>query len=364
MAANEVAEPIVEIATAKHWRSASGQIVRLAADTGNGAALESNTNPMRIPTVGIPTVRPVAVQPGDTVAIVATSSPIPHADLDRLVEYFNERGYEVKVAPAVGAATGYLAGSTEQPAGDLMAAFDDPAVRLIVLASGGTGAARLLGMLDYELIRANPKIFTGMSDPSIVGNAIYQRSDVVTLHGPSGYDFFQPDVNAATETAFWQIVSSSVAGQEVKGEQWRVIRGLGTQPTGHVVGGHLGTIRALIGTPWMPEMRGAILILEEVFVPWVRIDQALAHLRLTGIFEQLSALVVGSPVDCDKGDAPDENWDEMILRCVGGTCPVVTNVEFGHTANKMPFVIGGRVMLDLGGAAPTLRYLDSLVAAS
>ncbi len=314
--------------------------------------------------MGTSTVWPVAVQLGDAVAIVSTSSPVARADLDRLVEYFNDRGYKVKVAPGADAATGYLAGSAEQRAADLMAAFADPAVRLIVPATGGIGAAQLLNMLDYEFIRANPKVFTGISDPSILGNAIFQCSGVVTLHGPSGYDFFQPDVNAATETAFWQIVSSTVAGQEVNGEQWRVIRGVGTQPTGHVVGGHLRTIRTLIGTPWMPETRGAVLPLEEVFAPWVRIEQALTHLRLAGVFEQIAALIVGVPVDCEQGDAPDQDWDEMILRCVGGTCPVVTNVEFGHTPAKLPFVIGGRVTLDLWGATPTLRYLDSLVAAS
>ncbi len=308
-----------------------------------------------------PLVRPAAVRPGDTVAIVSTSSPVSQDQLDRLSRYFHGRGYTVQVAPGADAATGYLAGPREQRAADLMAAFTDPAVRLIVPATGGKGAAHLLDLLDYEVIRANPKIFTGISDPSIVGNAIYHRAGLVALNGPSGYDFFQPEVDADTETAFWRIVSGSVTGHEVKGDGWRVLRGAGQETTGHVVGGHLGTIRALIGTPWMPDVRGAVLLLEEVFVPWVAVDQALTHLRLAGVFDQIAALVVGVPIDCPRDDAPDEDWDQMILRCVGGACTVITNVEFGHTARKIPFVIGGRVTLDLQAATPALRYLDDLV---
>jgi muramoyltetrapeptide carboxypeptidase len=308
-----------------------------------------------------PLVRPAALRPGDTVAIVSTSSPVGHDELDRLSRYFSERGYRVQIAPGAGAATGYIAGPREQRAADLMAAFADPAVRLIVPATGGKGAAHLLDLLDYEVIRANPKIFTGISDPSIVGNAIYHRARLVTLYGPSGYDFFQPEVNADTETAFWQIVSGPVTGHEVKGDDWRVLRGTGREITGHVVGGHLGTIRALVGTSWMPDVRGAVLLLEEVFVPWVVVDQALTHLRLAGVFDQIAALVVGVPIDCPQDDAPDEDWDQMILRCVGGRCPVITNVELGHTARKIPFAIGGRVTLDLQAATPVLRYLDDLV---
>ncbi len=308
-----------------------------------------------------PLVRPATVRPGDTVAIVSTSSPVSHDELDRLSRYFHERGYTVQVAPGAGAATGYIAGKREQRAADLMAAFTDPAVRLIVPATGGKGAAHLLDLLDYGIIRANPKIFTGISDPSIVGNAIYHRAGLVALHGPSGYDFFQSEVDADTETAFWQIVSGSVTGREVKGDDWRVLRGAGQEITGHVAGGHLGTIRTLIGTPWMPDVRGAVLLLEEVFVPWVAVDQALTHLRLAGVFDQIAALVVGVPIDCPRDDAPDEDWEQMILRCVGGTCPIITNVEFGHTVRKIPFVIGGRVTLDLQAAMPAIRYLDDLV---
>lgn len=311
----------------------------------------------------IPTIRPPRVKPGDTVAIVSTSSPIKATDLKRLVDYFESRGYPVKVMPDVLASTGYIAGTAAQRAANLMAAFTDSRVGLIVPANGGKGAAHLLPLLDYNIIASNPKVFTGMSDPSIICNALFHRAGLMNLHGPSGYDFFQTPVNAETEAAFWQIVSGSITTHLVKGDRWRVVRGKRTVVSGKVIGGHLGTIRTLIGTPYMPDVAGAVLFLEEVFVPWVVIDQALTHLRLAGVFENIRALVIGVPIDCKKDDAPDESWEDMIIRCVGGDFPVITNVEFGHTARKIPLPIGGTVEFDLASACPVLRYRDDMVVA-
>ncbi|MGC4773447.1 S66 peptidase family protein [Micromonospora sp. DT44] len=309
------------------------------------------------------TIRPPAAPPGSTVAVVATSSPVCNDDLDRLVGYLRGRGYVVHAYPSCRAATGYLAGPVEQRAADLNAAFTDPDVRLIVPATGGKGAAQLLPLLDYDAIAANPTILTGMSDPSILLNAIHARTGLLTLHGPSGYDFFQRPVHDETAAAFFDAVTSGLTGREVPGKDWRIVRGAGATVRGPVVGGHLGTIRALVGTDYLPDLDGAILILEEVFVGWVDIEAALTHLRLAGVFDRIAALVVGVPVDTSQGDAPDETWDDLIVRCVGGTFPVITNVEFGHTPRKIPLPIGGAIELHLDDNSPVLRYRDDLIEA-
>lgn len=308
-------------------------------------------------------IRPPAAPPGSTVAVVATSSPVNRDELDRLVGYFQGRGYAVRTYPSCAATGGYLAGPAEQRAADLNAAFADPDVRLIVPATGGRGAAQLLPLLDYRAIVANPTILTGMSDPSILLNAIHTRTGLLTLHGPSGYDFFQRPVHEETATAFFEAVTGVLAGREVASEDWRLVRGAGTTVAGPVFGGHLGTIRALVGTHFLPDLDGAVFIIEEIFVSWADIDAALTHLRLAGVFDRIAALVVGVPVNTVRGDAPDRSWDEMILRCVGGDFPVVSNVEFGHTPRQIPLPIGGVVELRLAADRPVLRYGDDLVEA-
>jgi muramoyltetrapeptide carboxypeptidase len=309
-----------------------------------------------------PVIKPPAVAPGSGVAIVSTSSPVAADEMDRLVAYFEGRGHPVTVAPHARAATGYLAGPARERAADLVAAFTDPDVALIVPATGGKGAAHLVDLLDYDAIAANPTVFTALSDPSIIANAITARTGLATLHGPTGYDFFARDpVDTATEQAFWRIVSGPVKDAEVHGTDWRVPRGAGAVFSGPIAGGHLGTVRALVGTPWMPDLTGALLILEEVFVPWVQIDAALTHLRLAGVFDRIAGLLVAVPVDSAREDAPDESFDELVLRCVGGSFPVATGAAFGHTVTKFPLPLGLAAQIDLTGAHPVLRYLEDLV---
>lgn len=305
---------------------------------------------------------------GDTVAIVATSSAVTPDEVARLTSYFEGRGHSVRVDDGATKATGFVAGNARRRATALTDAFTDPDVRLVVPATGGKGAAHLLDLLDYDVLGQNPTVLTGMSDPSILLNAIHARTGLRTLHGPSGYDFFQTPVHPGTEDAFWQIVGGPVTGRSIDAptgpDAWRVIRGTGQQVTGPVLGGHLGTIRALIGTPWMPDLTGAVLLLEEAFTPWSAIDQGVTHLRLAGVLDDLAALLVGVPIDCDGTGAPDDTWDDIFRRVVPGSFPIVTNVPFGHTADKIPMVVGGRIHLDTAALVTTLRYLDDLVAAA
>jgi muramoyltetrapeptide carboxypeptidase len=306
---------------------------------------------------------PRPVGPGDGVAIVSTSSPVKPDDLARLVSYFEAHGHPVTVMPHARAATGYVAGPAADRAADLMQAFADPEVRLVMPAEGGEGAANLLELLDFDLIAESGKVFVGLSDTSILANAIARRAGLAALHGPTGHSFSRPEVEPYTEGWFWQIVSGPIAGREVAGDTWRVAQGAGRVVSGPVVGGHLRTIRTMVGTSWMPDLRGAVFVVEEVDLTWAQIDSALTHLRLAGVFDEISALLVGAPRDCIRGDSPDASWDELILRASGVTCPVVTGAELGHTARKFGLGVGCRVELDLAGALPLLRYGEDFVSA-
>jgi muramoyltetrapeptide carboxypeptidase len=304
---------------------------------------------------------PLPLRPGEGVAIVSTSSPVKPDDLARLVAYFEGRGHPVRVMPHTAAATGYIAGPAAQRAADLNAAFADPEVRLVMPAEGGEGAANLLELLDFDLIAASGKIFVGLSDTASLANAIASRGRLATLHGPTGHSFSRPEVEPFTEEWFWRIVSGPVAGCEVSAEGWRVAQGAGGRVSGPVVGGHLRTLRTLVGTRWMPELRGAIFVVEEVDVSWAQIDSALTHLRLAGVFDEVAALLVGAPRDCVRGDSPDAGWEELILRASGVSCPVVTGVELGHTARKIGLGLGCRIELELTDERALLRYTEDLV---
>lgn len=307
-------------------------------------------------------IRPPRVVAGSTVGVVSTSAPVTQQDLDQVVSYFESCGYSVKLGAHVLADLGYVAGSREVRVADLEDMFRDPEVTLVVPANGGKGSAGLLDALDFDLVRRNPKVFTGISDPSAICNGVAARAGLVTLHGPSGVDFARRPVNAETMDAFWAMIGGPVAGSQVAGPNWAHHRlGDGQAVRGPAIGGHLGTIQALIGTPWMPPVAGAVLFVEEVAVPWMRIDAMLTHLRLAGILDAISALVFGTPVECEREQAVDSSLDELILRCVPPGLPVITGIDFGHTSRKVPFAVGAEIELRVDGNGVTLTYVDDLV---
>jgi muramoyltetrapeptide carboxypeptidase len=307
-------------------------------------------------------VKPRALRPGDCIGIVSTSSPVSPGELDRLTAYLGGQGYSVKVADGVLDRDGWLAGSAERRAAGVLSMFGDPEVSLVMPVSGGTGAGHLVDLLDPDLIRAHPKMFTTFSDPSVLSNSILATAGLPSVHGVSGFQFFGwADVDEPTETAFWRMVSGPITGLEVTGANWRVHRAAGPAVSGPVVGGNLWAISALAGSRWMPSTSGAILLLEAADATFEVVDRMLTQLRLAGVFEDIAALVIGEPADWAREDAPDASTDELVLRCVHGRFPVITGVGFGHQQSKITFPIGCRVEFGLRGQHPVLRYLEDLV---
>ncbi|MPZ70459.1 MAG: hypothetical protein GEU71_13175 [Actinobacteria bacterium] len=132
-------------------------------------------------------VLPSAPEPGSTIAIVSPSAPLvaafPHR-VERGTAYLEGLGYEVRIMPNAGLSTGWTAGSGQERAADINAAFDDPDVSVVMAAIGGTHSAQLLPYLDFELIAANPKVFQGFSDNTMLHWAFLARARLQTFHGP------------------------------------------------------------------------------------------------------------------------------------------------------------------------------------
>ncbi len=233
---------------------------------------------------------------------------------------------------------------------------------MVLPASGGTGAGHLVDLLDYDLIRANPKLLATFSDPSVLGNSVLAAAGLPSVHGISGFQFFGwDDADEPTEAAFWRMVCGPITGQEVTGAAWRCYRAGGTPVSGPAVGGNLLAMSALAGSRWMPPTAGAILLLEAVEADFEVVDRQLTQLRLAGAFEDIAALVIGAPTDWPTAGAPDASTDDLVLRCVRGRFPVITGVEFGHQQHKIMFPLGCRVEFALDGEHPVLRYLEDLV---
>ena len=308
-------------------------------------------------------IKPPALRAGDTIGIVSTSSPVSPDQLGRLAGYLRGRGYQVKLAEGVTDRLGYFAGTPGRRAAGVMAMFADPEVAMVLPATGGTGSHQLIDRLDYDVIRDHPKLFAGFSNPSGLNNAMLAAAGLASLHGVTGFQFFQAEIEPGTERAFWAMVSGPVAGTEIGGHGWRVYPrdSPGGTVSGPVVGGNLGACYPLVGTRWMPSTAGAILVLEASSATYEMVELTLTQLRLAGLLDGIAALVIGAPADWAPEGAPDRNADELILRSAGGGFPVVTNVPCGHQPRRIQFPVGCRIALNLDPGIPVLRYQEDLV---
>lgn len=197
----------------------------------------------------------------------------------------------------------------------------------------------------------------------MLNNAVLAAVGLASVHGVSGFDFMQPEVDAVTESAFWAMVSGPITGREVAGIDWRVHRSPGTVVSGPVIGGNLYAFGALAGTRWMPEVKGAVMLIEAMDATFDRVDTILTHLCLAGAFDGIAALVLDAPASWTPENAADLDMEALVQRCVGGGFPIVSNVGYGHQADRIQFPIGCRIELDLTTDSPVLRYLEDLVCA-
>src|SRR5512146_3218741 len=133
-------------------------------------------------------IKPPRLKPGDTIGIVSPSwggaGTFPHR-VELGIRHLEESGYRVRLGEHALNHSGYVSDTPENRAADLMAFFADPQVRAIVAAIGGDHACHLLPLLDFDLIRRNPKVLVGFSDITVLNVAIWQATGLVTFNGPA-----------------------------------------------------------------------------------------------------------------------------------------------------------------------------------
>lgn len=301
-------------------------------------------------------VKPERLRPGDTVGIVAPSSPPPNPDaIDRSLEALQRLGFKPLLAHNARRRNGFLAGSDRQRAHDLMRMFRNRDVKAIFCVRGGYGISRLLPLLDYELIRANPKILVGYSDITALHCALLKKSRLVSFHGPMlNGDLIKPDLPDFTLTSLLRTLCKAEAPGSVRNHyeepSIRILRS-GTA-SGRLVGGNLSLLCTMVGTPWQPTFKGRILFLEDLEEAPYRIDRMLTHLLNTGLLQQVAGVAVGINRNCVDPKAKKCNEfrqtvdDVLRERLRPLKVPVVTGLPFGHVRLNATLPVGVRAMLD------------------
>ncbi|MFZ7125296.1 MAG: S66 peptidase family protein [Desulfobacterales bacterium] len=283
------------------------------------------------------TLIPAPLKPGDLIGIAAPASPFERAAFDRGVDAIRRKGYPVRIPEGVFRDSGFLAGTDRQRADILNSLFADPQVKAILCARGGYGSLRVLPHLDYDSVRSRPKHVAGFSDITFLLNALYSECGLAGLLSPLVTTL---DGEESSDALF-----SALAGNGpecIRAESGAVISP--GKAAGVVLGGNLTCLCHMIGTPWQPDLRRRILILEDIGEMPYRLDRMLTQMRLAGCLEGLAGVALGGFDDTGVIAGPLMEVFQDAFADLG--IPVVTGFPVGHGRRNLTVPIGRKAVLD------------------
>lgn len=297
-------------------------------------------------------LKPPPLRPGDTIAVIAPAGPVNSAEIQPGMDLLTASGFEVVPGDHLYDHQDYLAGHDADRLADLHAMLRNQRVRAVICARGGYGIHRLLDRIDFRFFRKHPKILVGYSDITALLLSIHKKTGLVTFHGPMVKDLFK---NGHRNLQALLDLISRGRTPSVDLAKAKVLKP--GRAEGKLVGGNLSLITHLVGTRFMPDLKGAILFVEDKGEAPYRIDRMLTHLRLSGRLKGVSALLVGQFDDC--GDPAQ--IDELFVDALGGqNIPIVSGLPFGHGEVNMALPIGLPATLDTGKL--TLSLTEPAVA--
>jgi muramoyltetrapeptide carboxypeptidase len=276
-------------------------------------------------------------------------------------EAMEAMGLKVKVGSNFKNRFGHLAGTDEERAADFNAMFADPEVKAIICLRGGSGAARILPLIDYEQVKANPKPLLGYSDITALHCALYSQTGLISFHGPNGSGSWNSFHANQFQQLFFDQKLLSFKNEVTKGDDL-VAKGNRIQTLtkgtveGKILGGNLTVLTALSGSIYYPDFQDAILFIEDVGEDPYRIDRMMSTLKLNGTLGKIKGFVFGQCSDCKPGSGygaftVDQIMDQYIIPL---NIPAYIGAMIGHISKQFIIPVGARVRLNADQGSITL----------
>lgn len=320
-------------------------------------------------------LKPPKLNKGDVVGVISPSSPVvSKRELSRGMRILESLDFKPKLGPkALEVHANYQAGTREDRLHDLHKMFVDDEVKAIFCASGGYASIQLLPDIDWDVVRKNPKIFVGYSDITTLLVSMYEKTGLVTFHGP-----MMQSLN--TDTKGGKFTLKGLKNAVMKGEigkfssftEWKVLKP--GKVEGVLLGGNLNVLLSLMGTPYEPKWDGKILFWEETDETIEGLDNYLWRLRVAKVFKKIEGMVVGKITNLHSIEEDDDKWaalekppviEDVILSATEGfNFPIIYGVDFGHDVPSLTLPIGAKVKVDcsakgrVGSFAITEKYLE------
>lgn len=288
--------------------------------------------------------RTPTLNPGERIGVMAPSSFVERADIEKSTAALEARGFEVYIHPQTYARHPTTIGQSAGAAGEKLEAFHnlwaDDTIKAIWCAGGGNRALYLTPHLDFKLIASNPKPLIGFSDVTALLNPITARTGLTTFHGQVFkhlHKFDQLDETLG-------VLSGQTTAMDLS--QCKIVKSGSAE--GSLVGGCLSLFHYLPGSADCPDLEDAILFLEDTSDHISRFDRMFAQMKRQGVFDKISGLVLGEFIDLQDGERPfGFTIEDIALEAIGGRdIPIVMNAPFGHGKNLLPLPIGKKALLN------------------
>lgn len=291
-------------------------------------------------------IKPRKLQKGDTVGVIAPAGTPQPEKLEKGLIFLSQLGLNIKLGNHVLSKQGYLAGTDEERVEDLHSMFRDEEISAIFCARGGYGTARIASMIDYQLIKDNPKIFWGYSDITFLHLAITQQTGLVTFHGPMiASDLGEDEVDLITKQSFCQLFAPGpIEYTEEVSSLEAIVSGMAVGP---IVGGNLSLITSSLGTRFEIDTNGKILFIEEINEQPRVIDRMLNQLHMAGKLQSTAGIVLGDFNHCVAESGPSLTLEEVINHYVKlSNRPTLRGLKIGHCSPNFAVPINVNAMLD------------------
>lgn len=285
---------------------------------------------------------------GDRIALVAPSSPFEAEKFHQVCRLLQARGYELSPGQHLFRRKEYLAGTEEERAEDLIRAITDPSISAVICVRGGYGSGKLLPWLPFSRLAQCPKVFLGFSDVTFLHLAFRSRMNWVTFHGPNLTGM------ADTEERLDSTLNALEGRDDFvwKFHEEQVLRH-GTV-SGVILGGNLTCMTHLVGTPYFPDLTGAMLLMEDCGEALYRLDRMITHLKLSGLLPKLQGLILGGFKNC----GPEQAILNMIMEQVRAySFPVISGFPAGHGDENRVIPLG--IPYELNTRKGTLEAIQS-----
>ena len=296
--------------------------------------------------------KPTRLKSGDTIGLVAPAGPFDSDLFQKGVAALETMGYRVCLPEGLTLGDRFLAGPDEHRADLIKQMFADPDIKGIFCARGGYGSLRILDLIDYNLIRQNPKVFIGFSDISALLWVLNDLCGLTVFHGPVITTLGKENAETAASleaalTSFMPIAIPAYNSEVLRAGMCE----------GKVRGGNLTTLCHLVGTPYAPDFRNSIVVLEDVGEAPYKIDRMLNQMLMAGCFDNMAGLALGRFSDCGKlSDILDVVRDVFKETDI----PILAGFDIGHGPINLTFPMGIPAVLDT--ETRTLAYTEAALS--